>query len=97
MDKNKTPITDEYLKSLDGIRSAEPKDYFYARLKSKLEKEQRQEEWIFPLKPVWMICTLAVLFLINTVILMQKNKSQQLGNNSIESFAAAYDQNISSY
>lgn len=97
MDKNKTPITDEYLKSLDGIRSAEPKDFFYARLKSRLTNEQKQEEWIFPLKPVWMICTFAILFLINTVILTQRNKSQQLDNESIESFAAAYDQSISSY
>lgn len=97
MDQHKTPITDEYLKSLDGIRSAEPKDFFYTRLKSRLANEQRQEDWIFPLKPVWMICTLAVLFLINTIMLTQNNKSQQLSDNSIESFAAAYDQSISSY
>jgi len=97
MEEYKTPITDEYLKSLAGIEAAEPKDFFYSRLTARLANEQSQKDWVFPLKPIWMICTLAVFLLINTVILTQKSKSLKTDEASIEGFANAYDQNISSY
>jgi hypothetical protein len=97
MEQHKTPITDEYLKSLEGIKAAEPSDFFYSRLTTKLANEQSQKDWVFPLKPIWMICTLAVLLLINTIILAQQSKPQKNEDSSIEGFANAYDQNISSY
>lgn len=97
MEQRKTPITDEYLKSLEGIEAAEPKDFFYSRLTSRLAKEQTQKDWVFPLKPAWMICTLAIFLLINTIILTQKSRPQKTDESSIEGFANAYDQNISSY
>jgi hypothetical protein len=97
MEEYKTLITDEYLKSLEGIEAAEPKDFFYARLTTRLANEQTQKDWVFPLKPAWMVCTLSVFILINTIILTQKSKSLKTDEASIESFANAYDQNISSY
>ena len=97
MEEYKTPITDEYLKSLEGIEAAEPRDFFYSRLTARLANEQTQKDWVFPLQPIWMICTLAVFLLINTVILTQKSKSLKTDEASIEGFANAYDQNISSY
>ena len=97
MEQYKTPITDEYLKSLEGIEAAEPRDFFYSRLTNRLANQQVQKDWVFPLKPVWMICTLAVFLLINTIILTQTIKPQKANDSSIEGFANAYDQNISSY
>ncbi len=97
MEKQKTPITDEYLKSLEGISSAEPKDFFYARLIAKLENEQGQKDWVFPLKPIWMICTLVVFLLVNTLVLTNKSQYQHTDDSSIASFASAYDQSISTY
>lgn len=97
MEQLKTPLTDEYLKSLKGIEAAEPKDFFYSRLTSRLAHEQIQSDWVFPLKPAWMICTLAVFLLINTFILTQKSKPQKIDESNIEGFANAYDQSISSY
>ncbi len=35
----KTPLTDEYLKVIDGIQDAEPKPFFYTRLKARMEKK----------------------------------------------------------
>ena len=97
MEQQKTPITDEYLKSLEGIEAAEPRDFFYSRLTSRLANEQIQKDWVFPLKPAWMICTLVVFLLINTLVLTQKSKPQKTDESNIEGFATAYDQNISSY
>ena len=96
MEQHETPITEKYLKSLEGIKDAEPKDFFYTRLKIRLAKEQK--DWIFPLKPAWMIAALALFLLANTFILIEKSKSDKNAQTaSIESFATAYDQNISSY
>jgi hypothetical protein len=96
--KNKTPLTDKYLESLTGIKQAEPRDFFYSRLINRLENEQFQTTWIFPLKPVWMIATLSLFLVINTVILSQKDKVLDHKEiSSIQNFANAYDQNVSSY
>lgn len=97
MEQYKTPVTEKYLKSLEGIEAAEPKDFFYARLTFRLAHEQAQKDWVFPLKPAWMICTLAVFLLINTILLTRGNKPQKTDDSSIQGFANAYDQNISSY
>lgn len=98
MRERETPITDDYLKSLNNINEAETKDFFYARTKQRLVNEQEQKEWIFPLKPIWMISMLAFLLIVNTLILTQKNVNKQhIKAASIENFAIAYDQNISYY
>lgn len=98
MEKYQTPITDDYLKSLEGIKMAEPKDFFYTRLTSRLSNEQTQKDWVFPLKPVWMIASLAIFLLINTFILAEKYDANKVENQAtIESFANAYGQNISYY
>ena len=96
MADQQTPLTDEFLKSIDGIAEAEPKDFFYARLTAKMAKQQK--EWIFPLKPAWMVACLVLLLLINTFILIEKSKAsgtEQIA--SIEGFANAFSQNSYSY
>ncbi len=93
-----TPIVDDYLKSLDGIEMAEPNDAFYSRLISRLEDEAIEETtWVFPLKPRWMIASLAVFLVINIFVLIQNNSSPKHQQSAtIESFANDYDQNINS-
>lgn len=95
---NANSIADEYLKSLEGLSPAKPKDFFYDRLVNRLTEEKENQPWLFPLKPVWMIWTLAILLIVNLVILTTKKVQKgSADSGSIESFAAAYDQNISSY
>lgn len=94
--QDKTPITDNYLDSLTGITAAEPKDFFYDRLVNRLANEEQLAFWSFPLKPVWLICTLTALLLINAFILIKKDKPTS-SPSDIQSFAKAYDQQISSY
>jgi hypothetical protein len=95
---NNTETINNYLESLTGIKAAEPKDFFYSRLITRLENEQAQTTWNFPLKPVWMISTLAIFLVLNTIILKQEHKPIKIDESaSIQGFANAYDQNISSY
>ncbi len=96
--ESKTPLTDSFLESIKGITVAAPQDYFYNRLIERLESEQSQSTWAFPLKPIWMISTLTIFLAINTFIILKENKSAKITETaSIESFASAYDQNILSY
>jgi hypothetical protein len=95
--ENKTPLTDKYLESLIGMGSDEPKDFFYSRLINRLENEKFQPAWIFPLKPVWMITTLIIFLVVNTVIITKKERVVSDESASIQIFANAYDQNVSSY
>jgi hypothetical protein len=92
------PIVEEYLKSLNGMQPAEPKDFLYDRLINKLENEQQDTSWIFPLRPVWMVSALLVLLALNTLLLTEKRKTSKVNEPaSIEGFAQAYDLQISSY
>jgi hypothetical protein len=96
--KNDTNLVDSYLESLTGMESADPKPFFYSRLITRLENEKRQTTWAFPLKPAWMIATLMAMLLLNTFILSRQLSPTKTNDTaSIESFARAYDQEISTY
>ncbi|MDQ7948376.1 MAG: hypothetical protein REI78_12175 [Pedobacter sp.] len=91
-------ITDQYLESLDGIRPAEPKAFFYDRLIDRLANEQQEDQWSFPLRPTWMIASLTILLIVNTLILLRKDhRTTDRSQATIESFANAYDLQISTY
>lgn len=101
MKKIFTPLTDEYLKSLEGMQHAALDDYFYTRLKAKMERNLAQQGWGFKLKPVWVIGSLVCLLALNGFMLTQQYKIKQSTNNKtspLQNFATAYDQTIlSSY
>jgi hypothetical protein len=70
----------ETLNSLDGIRQAEPKPFYYARLKARMERELLQPKtvlgWTF--KPIYAYASLALVLSINVfTIITLSNKSSQ--------------------
>ena len=72
MDKKITPLVDEHLQSLQGMQEAGTDDFFYTRLKARMEKNLPQQGWGFPLKPVWMIGTLVMLLTVNGIMFTQQ-------------------------
>lgn len=91
---------DEHLLSLAGMQEATTDDFFYTRLKARMEKTSPQREWALPLKPIWVIGGLTLLLTINGFILSQQStgkKNTVAGNtSSLQSFAESYDQTITS-
>lgn len=65
MDKKfiNTPLADEHLKSLEGMKEAETSDFFYTRLKAKMMDRQKVEK----ISLRWVYATVTVMALILTL------------------------------
>ena len=96
------PRTEEILNSLDGIRPAPAPDFFYTRMKARMEKEmlkngrfEPSRPWI--LKPVFAIAMLIVVLLINAAVIFQGNQEMAdpvaTETDSYQSIAAEYSLN----
>jgi len=107
MKKKSTPLVDEHLQSIRGMQEMPTDDFFYTRLKARMlarqtggEKEKSQPGWSFPLKPVWVVSTLALLLVVNGFMLLQQSKTKETKSttvaSSLQNFAESYDQSISS-
>ncbi len=101
MEKIFTPLVDEHLRSFQGMQEVDTDDFFFTRLKARMEKEKSSQGWSFPLKPVWVVGTLALLLAVNSFMLSQQFKTKQKKStvpvSSLQNFAESYDQSISSY
>jgi hypothetical protein len=98
MKKNFTPLVDEHLQSLAGMQEATTDDFFYTRLKGRMQGNDTRQGWSLPLKPIWVIGTLALLLVVNGFMLSQQFKTGQTKTTAspLQSFAESYDQTISS-
>ena len=94
--KNLHQKIEESLSSLDGVQRAAAPDFFYTRLNARMEKELTIPAWIPFGKPVWLIATLLVFLVLNTMMIKQTKLSKTSGSNansgsSLQSFAAEYE------
>lgn len=97
MERKSTPLVNEHLQSMQGMQEVGTDDFFYTRLKARMEKEKSQQGWSFPLKPVWVVGTLALLLAVNGFMLSQQGKTKSTTSAlSLQNFAESYDQTISS-
>jgi hypothetical protein len=99
MEKNTTPMLDEHLQAIQGMTEAGTDEFFYTRLKARMQKEQPQQGWNFPLKPVWIVGTLVLLLAVNGFMLTQQSRTKKASAaaaTSLQGFAESYDQTISS-
>jgi hypothetical protein len=87
------------MESLGGIQPAVAPDFFYTRLKGKIQPAA-EKKTIFILRPAFITATLALLFIVNIISLLQTGKAPKQDAPvvyskpaTIESFAAAYNMN----
>jgi hypothetical protein len=76
---------EETLKAFEGINQAEPKPFFYTRLKARMERELVETKtvlgWTF--KPIYVYVSLTLVLTINIfTIITFINKSSQPPNDS---------------
>lgn len=88
---------DDILNSLDGIQRAKAPDFFYSRLKARMERQLLPEKnagWV--LRPVYAIIALFVVLLINAAVLMRdsqepsSNLASTTDTETMQSMASEY-------
>ncbi|HEV7783267.1 MAG TPA: hypothetical protein VGO58_18455 [Chitinophagaceae bacterium] len=99
--KNKvTPLVDEYLESLSGMQEAGTDDFFYTRLKARMDRQGPSQGWSLPVRPVWVAGILFVFLALNSFMLLQRSRASKIktttSSSSLQKFAESYDQVISS-
>ena len=92
--------------SADGLEKAAAPDFFYTRLKGRMQREQEEKRKpFFVLRPAFATAALSVLLIVNIIFITQWNTkpvkdtdtTAQPGKPAtIESFAKAYDMDASS-
>ena len=89
---------DEVLNSLDGVQRASAPDFFYTRLKARLEKRlpnNYKPKWV--LRPVYIFSTLLLVIAINAFVFLRNQNvtSATADNNETvqQSIAAEYSLN----
>lgn len=93
-DKNKK--IEDILASLDGVGRVSAPDFFYTRLKARMEKElvaEPKRSWI--LKPVFAFSALILILAVNAVLIFSEAKpaTSITETDYIQSAASAYSIN----
>lgn len=100
MKKERNNKVEKIFNSLDGIRKIEAPDFFFTRLKARIQKEQEfttKRKWV--LRPVYAVAMLSLLLVVNAAILFQGNdKDANVNttndeNESLQTVASAYNLN----
>ncbi|GAB2816140.1 hypothetical protein [Ferruginibacter profundus] len=93
--KNKvTPLVDEYLESIEGLQQTGTGDFFYTRLKARMNTRLPTPNWGLPFKPALVICTLCLLLIVNGFMLSRQFSNQKINaaeKSSLQKFAESYD------
>ena len=81
---------------ISNLKEVGAPNFFYTRLKARMDKENLSNELAGPFQPIIVICALTLLLFINSLLL--KSDSNIVNTNSsqeMEAFAAYYNQTIS--
>jgi hypothetical protein len=100
MEEITTPLLNKYLQTVKNLQPTKTDDFFYTRLKAKMERKLLQQSNHLPIKTVWIVSVLCVLLIANSIILFQQKKEINTTIapvNTVQSFANYYNQNITSY
>ncbi len=96
MKKRSTPNLDEHLQVLNQMREVGTDDFFYTRLRGRLQHTSSPPGWVLPFKPVWVLGLLLILLAVNGYVLRQEQKEKRYETTyTIQEFAQLYDQTIS--
>ena len=100
MNKETNKKADEILNSLEGMKRATAPDFFYTRLRSRMEKEYEplaKKQRV--LRPAYAFAALLVVLLINVAVLFQNSRNSDttdttatatIDTDSIQALASEY-------
>ncbi len=95
MEKENQKRPDELLKSIEAIQRAPAPDFFYTRLKARMEKQEHSaRSGSVILRPAFIISGLVLLVLFNVMMFFKYNDSNPVisnkDNDSLQTIATAY-------
>jgi hypothetical protein len=94
MNTERNDKIEEILGSLDGHPKATAPDFFYTRLKARMERtitEPTRRSWI--LSPAYSFVALILLLLINAAVILNNNEASETETDSLQTVAAEYSLN----
>lgn len=99
MNNKRNNKIEDILESLDGNQRASVPDFFYTRLKAKMEKGNEQvvhKSWL--LRPAYAIAALVIVLLINAAVIFKggntnKQVTPAVETETLQSIAAEYSLN----
>ena len=100
MNTQKENKINEILNSLDGCTQATAPDFFYTRLKARMEKEAAPAARTFwPLRPAYAFAGMALILLVNILAVYNKSTADEnvatVETDSFQSLASEYRLNES--
>jgi hypothetical protein len=94
MNPGKNKKIEEILGSLDGIQKAAAPDFFYTRLKAKMENRlATKEPRALLLRPIYITVTLLVVLLMNALVFLNSSSDNETVISDEQSIAAEYNIN----
>lgn len=93
-----TPLVDEHLEALKGMEEAATDEFFYTRLKARMQNDLMKDSWGFPLKPSWLLGLLVLFLFTNSLFLVtniKESKQSSSQNASLQNFASGYNLSVS--
>jgi hypothetical protein len=97
MNNDKNKKIEEILSSFDGTQRAAVPDFFYTRLKARMQKGFEPEtKKSGVLRPAFALTVLAAVLLINAIVILKGESSKQTDTNdtdTLQSIAAEYSLN----
>jgi hypothetical protein len=97
MKEKDTSLLDSHLASLKNMQETDPGEFFYTRLRARMERNRMQQNpgRFYSFRPAWTVAVLALLLVVNGFLLSQQHRNRvEPNNNPLRSFAASYDQTI---
>ncbi len=82
MNNNRNKKIEEILGSLDGVQKATVPDFFYTRLKAKMEKglePATKKHWV--LRPAFAITALVMVLVVNAFVIFRGDATSKTKNN----------------
>lgn len=98
MNNTSTSLLDDHLQLLNNMQEVGTDEFFYTRLKARMEARNPGEEWGFMIRPTMAIAALSLLLVLNGFLFFQFSATEKSQPEvySIQRFAADYDQSINS-
>ena|SRR6266487_2619739 len=97
MNNERNNKIEQILNSLDGNQRAGAPDFFFTRLKARIEREEETNRKPWILRPAYALTTLLIVLVINIAIILKGEQATDSNNNSdtetAQSIAAEYSLN----
>jgi len=98
MKNTSTGLLEDHLQLLNNMQELGTDEFFYTRLRARMEARKAGEEWGFVVRPALAIAALSLLLVLNGFLFFQFSATEksQTEEYSIQRFAADYNQSINS-